>query len=54
MTSTHVLISAMVPGSLPLSLSLLSDLWEKMTLRLVYYPKQEVCGELSRGVVDKY
>ena len=54
MTSTHVLVSVMVPGSLLLSLSLLSDLWEKMTLHLAYYPKQEVCDELSRGVVDKY
>ena len=33
MTSTHVLISAMVPGSLPSSLSIFSDLSEKMTLR---------------------
>ena len=38
-TSTHVLISAMVPESLPSSLSMLSDLSDKISLHLPY-PEQ--------------
>ena len=48
-TSTRVLISAMVPGSLPSSPLILSDLPEKMTLRWL----KEKSGQLVRDL-DKY
>lgn len=40
-TSTSALISAMVPGSLPSSLSIISDLSEKMTLRWLTLNKRK-------------
>ena len=49
-TSSHVLISATVPETLPSSLSILSDLSDKISLQLAYLEQERKFVVGSRGV----